>query len=86
MRSLTPRVWPASALQVRAKAVVVNADPFRLRDLVGPQHFGPALNSKLDGMKKDGTTLKVGPCRLLPAACCLSDISRQLQERRAPCT
>ncbi len=44
---------------MRAKAVVVNADPFRLRELVGAQHFCPQLNSKLDGMRKDGTTLKV---------------------------
>jgi hypothetical protein len=41
----------------------VNADPFRLRELVGAQHFGAQLNTKLDGLKKDGTTMKVGCSR-----------------------
>lgn len=59
MPSFTPAAAALGTLQVRAKAVVVNADPFRLRELVGAQHFGPQLNSRLDGMRKDGTTLKV---------------------------
>lgn len=46
--------------ELRARAVVVNADPFRLRQLVGADSFTPELNAKLDGMRKDGTTMKVG--------------------------
>lgn len=45
---------------LRAKAVLVNADPFRLRELVGGAEAFPAdFNAKLDGLRKDGTTMKV---------------------------
>jgi len=42
-----------------ARAVLCNADPFRMRTLVGAQHFPDAFNSKLDGVRRLGTTLKV---------------------------
>ena len=49
-------------LQVEAKVVVGNLDPFRLRDLVGAERFGPELNQRLDAMRRPGTTMKVaGP-------------------------
>lgn len=58
----------SSGQTVRAKTVLVNADPFRMRDLAGTQNFSSDFNSNLDSMKRDGTTLKVstqkpGPCR-----------------------
>ena len=49
-------------LQVEAKVVVGNLDPYRLRDLVGAECFGPELNQRLDAMRRPGTTMKVaGP-------------------------
>lgn len=43
---------------IKARAVLVNADPFRLRDMAGASSFSPEFNSWLDGLKKDGTTMK----------------------------
>jgi phytoene dehydrogenase-like protein len=42
-----------------ATVVICNADPFRLRALVGRETFPPAFNAKLDHFKRPGTTLKV---------------------------
>lgn len=44
--------------QLKAKAVLVNADPFRIQQLVGAQHLPPDLNSRLDAQKIDGSVLK----------------------------
>lgn len=44
---------------VRAPVVVSGADPFRTRDLVGASNLPPAYNEKIDGLRRDGTTLKV---------------------------
>ena len=49
---------------VWAKAVLVNADPFRMRQMVGADNLPPAFNAKLDGYKKPGSTLKLN--HLLP--------------------
>lgn len=46
--------------RVDARCVVVNADPFRLRQLAGKQQFSDEFNSWLDSLRKDGTTMKVG--------------------------
>lgn len=51
-------VVTADGRELQAKAVVVNADPFRLRQLAGAANFTPELNAKLDGMRMDGTTMK----------------------------
>jgi phytoene dehydrogenase-like protein len=45
--------------EVRTRAVVVNADPFRLRDLIGRQNLPGAWNARVDGYRRDGTTFKV---------------------------
>ena len=45
-------------LQVEAKVVVGNLDPYRLRDLVGAERFSPELNQRLDAMRRPGTTMK----------------------------
>jgi len=44
---------------IRARAVIVNADPFRMRALVGEAEFPPEYNARLDGYRRPGTTLKV---------------------------
>ena len=42
-----------------ATVILGNADPFRLRTLVGASHFPSAFNAKLDGFRRMGTTLKI---------------------------
>jgi len=44
---------------VMAKIVLSNADPFRMRDLVGRTNLPEQYNKRLDNYKRDGTTLKV---------------------------
>lgn len=71
-------VQAADGRELRAKAVMVNADPFRLRQLAG----GPAVlptdfNARLDSMRKDGTTMKArcrgdGLAAVLPLGDCAS--------------
>ncbi len=43
--------------QLRSEVVLVNADPFVLQRLAG-HAFSASFNAFIDGMKKDGTTLK----------------------------
>ena len=45
--------------EVNAVTIVSNADPFRMRDLVGAEKFPADFNARLDGFKRTGTTLKV---------------------------
>jgi phytoene dehydrogenase-like protein len=45
--------------EVRARAVLVNADPFRLRDLIGREKLPGPWNARVDGYQRDGTTFKV---------------------------
>jgi phytoene dehydrogenase-like protein len=45
--------------EVSAATIVSNADPFRMRDLVGADKFPADFNARLDGYKRTGTTLKV---------------------------
>ncbi|GAB4817840.1 hypothetical protein N2152v2_004886 [Parachlorella kessleri] len=58
----------------RAPVVLVNADPFRLRQLAGEANFPAGFNARLDAMKKDGTTMKVNMAlRGLPQFKCLTE-------------
>jgi phytoene dehydrogenase-like protein len=60
--------------EVRCRAVVVNADPFRMRALVGRGRFDDGYNQRLDALYRDGTTLKVNLClRGLPTYRCLPE-------------
>lgn len=60
--------------EIRAKAVMVNADPFRLRELAGADAFPQGFNDRLDGMKRNGTTMKVNlALRDLPTFTCLPE-------------
>ena len=45
--------------EILAKVILSNADPFRTRVLVGPNHFPADFNAKLDNFRRPGTTMKV---------------------------
>jgi phytoene dehydrogenase-like protein len=58
--------------EIDAKIVISNADPFRMRALVGQEQFPHAFNAKLDNFKRTGTTLKVNlALDRLPTFTCL---------------
>lgn len=60
--------------ELRAKVVVCNADPFRMRDLVGKARLPEEYNTRLDGYLRDGTTMKVNlALRGLPKFKCLPE-------------
>ena len=56
----------------RAKAVVVNADPYRLQHLVGAELLSHEINDSLKAMKRPGMTMKVNlALKALPEYQCL---------------
>jgi phytoene dehydrogenase-like protein len=58
----------------KTSCVVVGADVFRMRELVGKEQLPAAFNQKLDGLRKDGTTFKVNlALRGLPTFRCLPE-------------
>jgi len=60
--------------EIRAGVVLVNADPFRMRDLVGRDRFSDAYNKKLDGYRKPGSTFKLNlALKGLPRFTCLPE-------------
>ncbi len=60
--------------ELSASTLVVNADPFRLRELVGEGVLAPTLNAKLDDFKRTGTTMKINMAlRGLPTFSCLRE-------------
>ncbi len=64
----------AGGRELRAHAVVCNADPYRMRALAGAPHFPAAWNARLDEMRRPGTTFKVNLCfRALPKFTCLPE-------------
>jgi phytoene dehydrogenase-like protein len=64
----------ADGSEVRAPVVVVNADPFRMRDLVGRDSLPADYNKRLDGYRRDGTTFKVNlALKGLPRFTCLPE-------------
>ena len=68
------RVQLRDGSEVRARAVVVNADPFRLRSLLGRDNLPAAWNARVDGYQRDGTTFKVNlALRNLPRFTCLPE-------------
>lgn len=67
-----------SGERVDARVVLVNADPFRLRELAGPERFAPDFNAWLDSRRKDGTTMKVNlALKALPRFRCLPEARGQ---------
>jgi len=60
--------------ELNAKTIVVNADPFRLRKLVGDDRLPAPYKARLDGYRRDGTTLKVNlALKDLPRFTCLPE-------------
>lgn len=60
--------------EIRATTVVVNADPFRMRDLAGKDNFPKAYNERIDNYRRDGSTFKVNMAlRGLPKFTCLPE-------------
>jgi phytoene dehydrogenase-like protein len=63
--------------ELRARAVVCNADPFRMRELVGRSRLPDAYNQRVDSYLRDGTTMKVNlALRGLPKFSCLPDAAQ----------
>ncbi|MBV9949214.1 MAG: NAD(P)/FAD-dependent oxidoreductase, partial [Myxococcales bacterium] len=64
----------AGGEEVRAAVVLCNADPLRMRGLAGDAAFPDAYLRRLDGYRRDGTTMKVNlALRDLPRFTCLDD-------------
>ena len=60
--------------RLEATAVVVNADPFRMRNLIGSQNLPDTYNKRIDGYKKPGSTMKVNlALKGLPKFTCLPE-------------
>lgn len=60
--------------QVQAKAVVVNADPFRLQALIGTDHLPASYNSRIENYRRPGSTFKVNlALKGLPKFTCLRE-------------
>lgn len=60
--------------EIRASTVLVNADPFVLQKLAGPENFPDSFNSFIDGLRRDGSTMKVNlALRDLPTFTCLPE-------------
>lgn len=60
--------------EVRATTIVVNADPFQMRDLVGAENLPVDYNTRLDHYHRDGSSLKINLClNGLPKFTCLPE-------------
>jgi phytoene dehydrogenase-like protein len=63
-----------SGVEIRAKAVLCNADPYRMQQLVGRGKFPAEFNATLEKLKRTGTTMKVNlALRELPKFKCLPE-------------
>ncbi len=68
-------------VEIRADVVVCNADPFRMRELVGRSDFPEDYHRRIDAYRRDGTTMKVNlALRAPPEFTCLAKQSEA--ERR----
>lgn len=60
--------------KVKAKAVVVNADPFRMQTLIGADHLPASYNARIENYKRPGSTFKVNlALKGLPKFTCLPE-------------
>lgn len=72
-RNIARGVITSNGDVISAKAVIVNADPFRMRDMAGAMNFPAEYNARLDAYKRPGTTFKVNlALKGLPKFTCLS--------------
>lgn len=63
-----------SGEELSARTVVCNADPFRMRQLVGSENLPTTFNEKLDKLHRRGTTMKVNlALSRLPTFTCLPE-------------
>ncbi|MDQ6763014.1 MAG: NAD(P)/FAD-dependent oxidoreductase, partial [Bacteroidota bacterium] len=64
----------ADGSQVKAKVVVVNADPFRMQTLIGVDHLPAYYNARIENYKRPGSTFKVNlALKGLPKFTCLPE-------------
>jgi phytoene dehydrogenase-like protein len=64
----------ADGRAIEAETVVCNADPYRMRKVVGAEKFGADWNARLDAMKHPGSTFKINLCfKKLPTFSCLKE-------------
>ncbi|MFB2896174.1 phytoene desaturase family protein [Aerosakkonemataceae cyanobacterium BLCC-F50] len=64
----------ADGREVYANTIIVNADPFRMQQLVGVEKLPNEYNQRLDSYRKNGTTFKVNMClKDLPKFTCLPE-------------
>src|SRR5262249_58247400 len=64
----------ASGEEIAADVVVCNADPFRMRDLVGKEALPAEYNQRLDGYARPGSTFHVNlALKGLPKFTCLPE-------------
>jgi phytoene dehydrogenase-like protein len=58
--------------ELRAPVVIANADPFRMRSMLGSENLPSDYNARLDSYRKDGSTMKINLClKALPKFKCL---------------
>lgn len=60
--------------KISATTVVVNADPFRMRNMIGKNHLPDDYNKRIDSYRKPGSTMKVNlALKGLPRFTCLPE-------------
>lgn len=60
--------------ELQSSIVLCNADPFRMRDMVGKKLFPQSFNAHLDSLKRLGTTMKINMAlSRLPTFTCLAE-------------
>lgn len=60
--------------ELRAPVVVCNADPFRMRTMIGKENLPKAFNERLDNFQRNGTTMKINMAlKKLPTFKCLPE-------------
>ncbi len=64
--------------ELRARAVLVNADPFRMQQLIGEAHLPAPYNARLAAMRRPGSTFKLNlALERAPTFRCLASPSKQ---------
>jgi phytoene dehydrogenase-like protein len=64
----------ASGEELRARSVIVNADPFRMQSLIGAENLPPEYNLRLAQLLRPGSTLKLNlALDRMPRFTCLPD-------------
>ena len=63
-----PRLGPTVMTNPKPTKPKPRPDPFRLHNLAGADKFPADFNKKMEGWKKDGTTMKAGRLEVLWSA------------------